>query len=173
MFDRDGGLAGLAVDFGDAVIEACYAKIKTKFWLAIISLCLMVTFGMIGIIFLFVLAFAALSQAYNPTVAAFSLFGVCLFICLGTYVVYKISIASLARKKPYRGVAKDRDQGGENLPPELLLGAEAGRLAKNFFGKNIPTSLVTSLIIGAVVGYMPKTSLKIMTRLAGMRKFRD
>ena len=171
---RGGGLTGFAVSLCDVVLETVLAKMRTRVWISLISLGLVFIFGLMAIVFLFVLAYAALAKTYDTTTAAFVLFGVCIFICLGTLIVYRLSLSALKRKKLYtRAVTAETERDAQKLPPELFLGAEIGRLAENFFGNNLSTSLITSLLIGAAaIGYRPKTSIKIMSRLAGIKRRR-
>jgi hypothetical protein len=168
---RNGGLTALALALGNAAFERCIERVKTRLCMAFVSSLLFLIFSLIGVALLFVIAFLALIKVYDPTVAALILFGVCVFICAGTLIVHNLSLASLKRKKLYdRAVNEETRKDTEKLPPELFVGAEAGRFVRDFFGNNLPATLVTSLLIGAAVGYMPKTSFKIISGLAGLKR---
>ena len=157
------------IEFVNTFVNAWLAKVKARIALSIITFSVFLIFAVVGIIFLFMLAFTSLEDAYDPSRACLIMFAFCAFVCAGALLAHYLGMKSLKKSeakvlltKAESNVSKDQKTLSKDLS-ELIRGSIESRQYSVMLG---------AVIIGSLVGFRPKAAasmIRIASRLLPRR----
>ena len=169
-----GNLLKSAVHLGGAYGALRLKRLKVRILSTLISVALCLVFGLIAILFLFVLAFLALRDAYGAEAAALILFSTALILCVCIWIIHLVANRQPPESKSAELVSELKSQ----LPSSLALGMALGRQTKNLFTPK-RLGLAALVTIGTVMASKPVETYQLgkgvvcnICKLTRRRRFR-